>query len=216
MLEERDQWGQALRRRTAEQEIPVPTSTPCHAELPGTHSVLHQTTHLPSATNRSWSFSNPCVDSVFPAVLGMVWTPTLLVARLRQAVLPDSFGQEWWLWINPVRFPLPFNWGETFRDLCKPESSTAGQGLLAGFCVSSCAFNSYLAVRIFQRWCLHCLYCADEGFMLEQKNFQACSQKWEWKIPCELAQPSTATCLFPVGWGRELEESERTCVLRLK
>lgn len=160
MLEQRDQWGQALRRRTTEQGIPVPTSTPCHAELPETHSVLHQTTHLPSVTNRSWNFSSPWVESVFPAVLGMFWTPTLFVTSLGPAVLPDAFGQERWLWVKPVRFPLPFNWGETFSHFCNPGSSTAAQRLLAGFCVSSCAFSSYLAVRKFQRWCLCCLCCA--------------------------------------------------------
>lgn len=170
--------------------------------------------HLPSLTNRSWNFSNLWVESVFPAILVMVWTPTLLVTSLGQAVLPDAFGQGWWLWTNPVRFPLPFNWGETFSHLCNPELSTAGQGLLAGFCVSSCAFNSYLAVRKSQRFCLCCLCCADECLLLERKNFQACSEKWEWQIPCGLAQPHTATCFFPVGWGRELEESEKTCMLR--
>lgn len=200
MLEQREHWGQALRRRTA--GIPVPTCTPRHAELPGTHSVLHQTTHLPSLTNRSWNFSSPWAENVFPAVLGMVWTLTLLVTSLGQAVLPDAFGQEWWLWINPVRFPLPFNWGETVSHLCNPESSTAGQGLLAGFCVSSCAFNSYLAVRKFQRWCLCCLCCDDECLMLEQKNFQACSEKREWQIPCGLAPQNHL--LFPCGMGKRI------------
>lgn len=51
---------QALERRTAEQEIPVPTSTPCHAELCSQGRVccvLHRTTSLSPVTKRSLSFS---------------------------------------------------------------------------------------------------------------------------------------------------------------